>query len=128
MPEVENVAEQAEIVTTPYQRDPGKRFQIWELPPDKQEEACHFYISEGPYQPELKEYPFDDKSKHRRRFQFDWFTNLFWLEYSTHTDSAYCLPCFLFSKKPFGKCGSDTFIVKGFRNWKKVNDGKACAF
>jgi hypothetical protein len=34
------------------------------------------------------------------------------LEYSPHTNCAYCLPCFLFSKKPVGKCGSDTFSVK----------------
>ena len=128
MPDVVNVAEQAEVITTPYQRDPGKRCQIWDLPPDKQDDARHFYISKGAYRPELVEYPFDEKSKHRRRFQKDWYTNFWWLEYSTHNDSAYCLPCFLFSKKPVGRCGSDTFSVKGFRNWKKVNDGKACAF
>jgi hypothetical protein len=34
---------------------------------------------------------------------------------------------FFFSKKPIGKYGSDTFTVKGF-NWKKVNEGKECAF
>jgi hypothetical protein len=33
----------------------------------------------------------------------------------------------LFSKKPFGKSGSYAFTVKGFQNWKKVNDGKECA-
>ncbi|KAJ1687974.1 hypothetical protein LUZ63_019364 [Rhynchospora breviuscula] len=27
-----------------------------------------------------------------------------------------------------GKFGSDTFTVKGFQNWKKVNNGKECAF
>ncbi|XP_073360019.1 uncharacterized protein [Aegilops tauschii subsp. strangulata] len=30
--------------------------------------------------------------------------------------------------KPVGKCGSDTFTVKGFDKWKKVNNGKECAF
>ncbi|AQK45686.1 General transcription factor 2-related zinc finger protein [Zea mays] len=30
--------------------------------------------------------------------------------------------------KPIGKYGSDTFTFKGFNNWKKVNEGKECAF
>jgi hypothetical protein len=38
------------------------------------------------------------------------------------------VPCFIFSKKSIGKYGSDTFTVKGFNNWKKVNEGKECAF
>jgi hypothetical protein len=33
----------------------------------------------------------------------------------------------VFTKKPCGKCGSDAFTFKGFRNWKKVNDGNECA-
>ena len=49
MPDVVNVAEQAEVITTPYQRDPGKHCQILEMPLDKQDEGRHFYISEGPY-------------------------------------------------------------------------------
>jgi hypothetical protein len=49
-------------------------------------------------------------------------------EYSPHTDRAYCFPYFLFSRKLVGKSGSDTFTVKGFQNWKKVNDGSKCAF
>uniref|UniRef100_A0A2N9ELF0 TTF-type domain-containing protein n=1 Tax=Fagus sylvatica TaxID=28930 RepID=A0A2N9ELF0_FAGSY len=38
----------------------------------------------------------------------------------------YCLPCYLFGKKPTGRPGSDAFTVKGFDNWKKVNDGMNC--
>ncbi|GKE65530.1 zinc finger MYM-type protein 1-like protein [Tanacetum coccineum] len=34
----------------------------------------------------------------------------------------------LFSDSPNVRNGSDAFIVKGFDNWKKVNDGKNCAF
>jgi hypothetical protein len=43
--------EQATIITTKYNRDPGRRLPIWELTPDKQDDARRFYISEGPYQP-----------------------------------------------------------------------------
>ncbi|CAD6334555.1 unnamed protein product [Miscanthus lutarioriparius] len=49
-------------------------------------------------------------------------------EYSPTKDVAFCFPCFLFSKKPVGKIGSNAFIVKGFRSWKKVNDRSNCAF
>ncbi|KAK1373361.1 hypothetical protein POM88_029554 [Heracleum sosnowskyi] len=27
-----------------------------------------------------------------------------------------------------GRCGSNTFTVKGFNSWRKVNNGKDCAF
>ena len=40
----------------------------------------------------------------------------------------FCFPCYLFSSKPSGKPGLDTFTVKGFNCWKKVNDGERCAF
>jgi hypothetical protein len=119
------ISEQSRIGSTSFERDPGKRKKIWELPLDKQEEARRFYISEGPYQPYMKEYPYN---KNRRRFQYSYFTNFPWLEYSLTTHHAYCLPCFVFTKKPSGRCASDTFTVKGFINWKKVNDGKECAF
>jgi hypothetical protein len=75
----------------------------------------------------LIEYPFKGPVSHRRRFYSKWFTDFWWLEYSPHTDQAYCFPCFLFSRKPVGKSGSDTFTVKGFQTGK-VNDGSTCAF
>ena len=48
------------------------------------------------------------------------------MEYSPSTDAIYCLPCYLFSKKPIGRPGSDVFISTGFNNWKKVKDGMNC--
>jgi hypothetical protein len=125
--ETVEVLEQGRTGSTTYERDPGKRQQIWELPVDKQEEARRFYISEGPYQPYMKQYPYNGTTKNRRRFQYSYFKNFPWLEYSLSTHRAYCLPCFVFTKKPSGRCGSDTFTVKGFINWKKVNDGPGCA-
>ncbi|PNT65581.1 hypothetical protein BRADI_4g44687v3 [Brachypodium distachyon] len=119
------VSEQARVGSTAYERDPGKRQQIWELPLDKQEEARRFYISEGPFQPYMANYPYNE---HRRRFQYSYFTNFPWLEYSLVKHHAYCLPCFLFTRKPNGRCGSDTFTVDGFSNWKKVNAGKKLCF
>ena len=41
-------------------------------------------------------------------------------------DAIYCLPCYLFSKKPIGRPGLDAFISTGFNNWKKVKNGMNC--
>ncbi|XP_061342597.1 uncharacterized protein LOC133288795 [Gastrolobium bilobum] len=50
-------------------------------------------------------------------------------EYSPSKDAAFCLPCYLFSKPGgSGRVGLNTFVVEGFRNWKKVNEGENCAF
>ena len=49
-----------------------------------------------------------------------------WLEYSPSMDAIYCLPCYLFSKKPISHPGSDAFISTGFNNWKNVKDGMNC--
>ena len=122
-------AQQARNVTIAFERDPVKRTQIWQLSPTKQNEAIRFYISEGPYQPKFEpdEYPYND-AIHHRRFCRNWYADFWWLEYSPHTKRAYCFPCFLFSKKPIGKAGSDAFTVKGFQNWKKVHSSDKCAF
>jgi hypothetical protein len=54
-----------QIVATRFERDTGKHSQILEPPPDQQDEARRFYISEGPYQPILPEYPLSELA-HRR--------------------------------------------------------------
>ena len=110
------------------QRDPGLRCQIWDYPSNDQEKARLAYMKHGPYQFQKDEYPLDGAANHPRKFQFHWFKTFPWLEYSPIKDAVYCFPCFLFYKKPLGKKGSDKFTVDGFRKWKKVNNGKYCAF
>ncbi|KAK4579715.1 hypothetical protein RGQ29_029394 [Quercus rubra] len=100
-------------------RDPGTRKQICEFPINKQDEIRRAYLINGPYQPEDIVYPYNNDT-HRRRFQPLWFvSHKDWLEYLPSTDALYCLPCYLFSKKPIGRPGSDVFISTGFNNWKK---------
>ena len=108
------------------ERDPGLCDQIRTYPPDKQEQVIRAYMKHGPYQFIKDEYPTSGSKKHPRRFQSEWFKSFPWLEYSPTKDAAFCLPCFLFSKKPVGKSGSDAFTVKGFNNWKRVG-GKNCS-
>ncbi|VVA40532.1 PREDICTED: zinc finger, partial [Prunus dulcis] len=45
--------------------------------------------------------------------------------YSPSSHKAYCLPCFVFEKNP---TSGSALITDGFNNWKRVNDGKNCAF
>ncbi|XP_062150389.1 uncharacterized protein LOC133859059 [Alnus glutinosa] len=108
--------------------DPRLRRQIWEYNVNQRDEIRRAYIQAGPYQFILKEYPKSGNPNHLRSFQPSWF-NLFltWLEYSKKKDAAFCLPCFLFNK-PSGHPTQRVFTIDGFRNWKKVRDGKNCAF
>ena len=100
-------------------RDPGSRKQICEFPINKQDEIQRAYIEKGPYQPVDIDYPYNDDT-HHCRFQPSWFkSHKDWLEYSPSTDAIYCLPCYLFSKKPIGRPGSDAFISTGFNNRKR---------
>jgi hypothetical protein len=110
------------------ERDPGLRCQISDHPVNVQEKARKAYVKHGPYRFQKNIYPISDSVSHPRRFQYHWFKMFPWLEYSPTKDAAFCLPCFLFSKKPLGKVGSDVFTVIGFKNWRKVNNGKNCAF
>ena len=106
--------------------DPGSRKKICEFPINKQNEIRRAYIEKGPYQPKNIDYSYNDDT-HYRRFQPSWFnSHKDWLEYSPSTDAIYCLPCYLFSKKPIDRPESDAFISTGFNNWKNVKDGMNC--
>ncbi|XP_010667227.2 uncharacterized protein LOC104884300 [Beta vulgaris subsp. vulgaris] len=109
------------------ERDPGLRPPIWDYPAGRvRNEVRRAYIKLGPYQPKL-DYPFSGPVKHRRRFQSTWFKNFpDWLEYSPSKDAAFCVPCYLFTETPDARVKA--FTLTGFKNWKKVNDGKHCGF
>jgi hypothetical protein len=75
------------------------------------------------YQPKLVEHPRTESGRQYRRFQYTWFDQFPWLEYSPSNDAMFCFPCFIFEKvsRHF------TFTTEGFRSWKRVNDGVRCA-
>jgi ribosomal protein L22 len=108
--------------------DPGLRRQIWEYNVNQWDEIRRAYFKAGPYQFIHPDYPKSGDRNHLRSFQPSWF-NLFssWLEYSRKKDVAFCLPCFLFNK-PSRHLTQRVFTIDGFKNWKKVRDGKNCAF
>ena len=45
-----------------------------------------------------------------------------WLEYSITKDAAYCLYCYLFRPDTSDQGGGDSFVIEGFRNWKKKRE------
>ena len=93
--------EPEEVDISNLERDPSLRQQIWDYPTNKRDEVRRAYIKAGPYQFLMDNYPLSGKTDHQRRFQPDWF-KVFpnWLEYSPAKDAAFCLPCFLFNKRP----------------------------
>ena len=91
------------------------RTQIWEYSVNKRDEIKRAYLKDEPYQIQLSEYPLSIE-KHPRRFQYSWFTQFSWLEYSPTQDTTDCLPCYLFNSKHGVRNGTDAFTVKGFNN------------
>ncbi|XP_059458275.1 uncharacterized protein LOC132187857 [Corylus avellana] len=113
-----------EMNATFLERDPGLRPQIWKFPVNLQDDIRRAYIRAKPCQPKLSEYPYSRMGNNHRRFQASWFeTYSTWLEYSKSKDAIFCLPCYVFAKKPISRPGSDAFTGKGFNNWKKASDG-----
>ncbi|XP_073279570.1 uncharacterized protein [Primulina huaijiensis] len=116
-----------EIDLNSLERDPGLRRKIWENHHNQREEIRRTYLNLKAYQPILGEYQLNKNIKHPRRFQSTWYDKFPWLEYSPAKDKVYCFPCFIFNK-PSGCSNQNAFTVDGFDNWKKVRNGKACAF
>ncbi|XP_074580574.1 uncharacterized protein LOC141836984 [Curcuma longa] len=111
------------------ERDPGLRPQIWEYPINQRDEVRRAYLKLGPMQPQLDEYKPSGPPGHKRRFQYSWFKQYpSWLEYSVSKDCAYCFVCFLFSSNLNKRSGFDVFTVQGYSDWKRVRNGKKCAF
>ena len=83
------------------------------------------YIKVGPYQPKLSKYPSISYGSQNRHFQYTWFAQFSWLEYSEAKNSAFCFPCYLFdsSTSKYVK-----FTREGFQNWKRVKERNKCPF
>jgi hypothetical protein len=119
-------ANQIDISSLEY--DPTLHRQIWEYDVNQRDEIRRVYIKVGPYRRNISTYPKFGHANHLRSFQPSWFLLfLTWLEYSPDKDTTFCLPCFLFNK-PSGHPTQRVFTIDGFRNWKRVRDGKHCAF
>ncbi|XP_073057195.1 uncharacterized protein [Primulina eburnea] len=97
--------------------------QRQQYPTELQDEVRREYIDKGPIQP-IYDYPFAECEGQKRRFQSSWFQKYPWLKFSIEKQSVFCFPCYVFDTN---SAQFDTFTVKGFKNWKRVNC-KNCPF
>ena len=97
------------------ERDPFLRFLFFNQSALSNEALIDKYVELGPFQPSNLGYSPSDKVK---KFQVSWYKRYWWLEFSLIDKSAYCFPCFLFSRTHAQRGSNGTFISSGFRNWK----------
>ncbi|CAB3997316.1 Hypothetical predicted protein [Paramuricea clavata] len=97
---------------SPIVRDPAKRRNIMSVA----DRIC--LIEQGSIQPKLMRYPRNPNIKDNNKqctFSSEWFKQYPYLEYSLHTDKAYCFVCQLFPQ-----CDSKDAWIKDFQNaWDK---------
>ncbi|XP_038717249.1 zinc finger MYM-type protein 1-like [Tripterygium wilfordii] len=81
------------------------------------------YLKAGPFQPKLSKYLGTEVRDQHRRFQYAWYKQFSWLEYSLSKDKAYCFSCFIIETR-----SSYALVNEGFNNWKRFNNGEKCVF
>ena len=97
--------------------DPGLRPRILDYSHDVRDKIRRAYLQKGPCQPRGHEFPFKPTG---RRFIQSWFDEYkVWLEYSIVKNAAFCLYCYLFKPVNGQQGGGDSFVGKGFSNWRK---------
>ncbi|XP_057515164.1 uncharacterized protein LOC130796782 [Amaranthus tricolor] len=98
-------------------QDPGKRRRMSQFHPSDRDIVRREYCSRDLCQPYKHEFKFTKFGTKNRRFNPKWFDKYkTWLEYSVEKDAAFCFACYLFKDD---NVGQDTFVMDGFRNWKK---------
>lgn len=89
-------------------------------------------LNDGPTQVYMRNYPTHVIGNIPRRFNYKWYNNYSWLEYSTMTDSVYCFCCRHFGMDTDTAAfrGQDVFTHTGFRAWNRCtgSDPKNNAF
>ena len=101
--------------------DLGLRQKISSYHPNNHDEIRRYYLTKGPCQPILHDYPVSYFSEKLHRFRSEWYANRKWLEYSIDKDAAFSFYCYLFRRQDVGKQGGgETFVMKGFKLWNQV--------
>ena len=100
--------------------DPGLRKKITSYPRNLQDSYRRAYWLKGPCQPKITTFPCSTIGNDGRWFNWVLYTKYIkWLEYNISKDAAYFLCCYLFKPDIGDQAGGDTFVGKGFTNWKK---------
>ena len=78
--------------------DPGLRQKISSYHPNNHDEIRRHYLTKGPCQPVLHDYPVSYFSEKLHRFRSEWYVNRKWLEYSIDKDAAFYFYSYLFGR------------------------------
>jgi hypothetical protein len=88
--------------------------------PSDRDQSWITYLQKRPYQPIDHDFSKTQYEKICRHFYPTWFTEYAdWLEYNILKDATYCLYCYLFKPDIEHQAGGDSFVIEGFKNWKK---------
>ena len=82
------------------ERDPRLYLPIRSYPINECDNVQRAYIKLKACQPKLENYPETLGKIQKHRFNYSWFEDFPWLEFSESKDKAFCFPCFLFDKNP----------------------------
>ncbi|PVH64239.1 hypothetical protein PAHAL_2G220600 [Panicum hallii] len=97
--------------------DPGERQPIASFHANDHDAIRRAYILRGPFQPYAHEFPKRWIGDREHHFNFVWFHNFPWVEYSVKKDVVFCFVCYLFKNKESKGKGTDAFTMKGWKNW-----------
>ena len=88
----------------------GLRQKISSYHPNNHDEIRRHYLTKGPCQLVLHDFPLSYFSEKSHRFRSEWYIGRKWLEYSIDKDVAFCFYCYLFGQQDVGKQGGgETF-------------------
>ncbi|KAK4593477.1 hypothetical protein RGQ29_017548 [Quercus rubra] len=79
--------------------DPGLRQKISFYHSNNHDEIRRHYLTKGPCQPVLNDFPLSYFSEKPHRFRSDWYIGRKWLEYNIDKDVAFCFYCYLFGRQ-----------------------------
>jgi hypothetical protein len=99
--------------------DPGERQPIASYHANDHDAIRRAYILRGPFQPYAHEFPNRKIGDRDHHFNFVWFQNFPWIEYSVKKDAAFCFMCYLFKSKAKKGKGTSAFTSDGWNNWNK---------
>jgi hypothetical protein len=77
------------------------------------------YILRGPFQPYAHEFPNRKIGDRDLHFNFVWFQNFRWIEYSVKKVVVFCFMYYLFKSKANKGKGTWAFTSNGWNNWNR---------
>ena len=98
--------------------DPELLQKISSYHSNNHDEIRRHYLTKGPCQPVIHDFPVSYFSEKLCQFRSEWYVGRQWLEYSIDKDATFCFYCYLFRWQDVGKKGGgETFVMKGFKLW-----------